>query len=441
MLKIGFILPSSDYLHDPFKGDPHTHFQILTTLENHFGNRVELLLIDLRAIKKEFAIRHVPECDLYLYSVYTLDYHEQTALVESLRQHYPRARHIAGGPHTNTFAEQCLQIFDSIILGDGEHCIVRLVEDCMNSVPRTVYKQEAHIDINVFPPPLRRYLPKSTIARKNMMTLKTKQGYNELLGTTTLFSRGCPYACAFCAMPRVKGLNQGIRYRDARLIEEEIEYLKHGYCIQGINILDEIGIPLNRKKAISTLEAIGRTGIVWRGQCRVDGISPELAKLARESGCVAMGLGVESASQRVLDIINKKIDVQRAKETIRVLKQNDIETRIYMILGLPGEPDDIVKRTEDFIQETSPDLVYLSLFTVRPGTEVYNHPEKFGIKKIDMDWGKTMHMFGRFEHETPTLTFEYERQSPWGVAPKPEKVISNYIELQTKLREQGLSSI
>ncbi|MEK6552871.1 MAG: hypothetical protein AABZ54_05425, partial [Bacteroidota bacterium] len=73
MLKIGFIFPSSEYLYDPFRGDPHTHFQILTVLEHALGSGAELSLIDLRGIKKEFAIYHIPECDIYLHSVYTLD--------------------------------------------------------------------------------------------------------------------------------------------------------------------------------------------------------------------------------------------------------------------------------------------------------------------------------------------------------------------------------
>ncbi len=118
-MRIGFIFPSSEYLHDPFRGDPHTHFQILTTLEHRLGtDRITPMLIDLRGIKKRFALNHIPECDLYLHSVYTLDYNEQVASVKGLRERYPHAKHIAGGPHVNEFQEKSLKIFDSIVLGD-----------------------------------------------------------------------------------------------------------------------------------------------------------------------------------------------------------------------------------------------------------------------------------------------------------------------------------
>lgn len=441
MVKIGFIFPTSDYLYDPFRGDPHTHFQILTVLDAYLGNKVDLSLIDLRGIKREFAKYHIQECDIYLYSLYTLDYIEQLAVVKYLRERFPKAKHIIGGPHASVFQKECLEVFDSLIIGDGEESIVKAVTDFMNNNLKQMYKQEKPVDINQYPYPLRKYLPESMIARKGLMTLKNKKEYGELLSATTIFSRGCPYECYFCAMPNMRLYSPGVRYRAPKLVEAEIEYLKRDYGIEGINILDELAVPLNLKEAIPYLEAIGRTGIIWRGQCRVDGITPKIAKLLREAGCVAMGMGVESVSQRSLDTINKKISVERAKESIRLLKENGMECRIYMIIGLPGEPEDIVKQTWSFIKETSPDMIYLSIFTVRPGTEIFNNPRRFGIKNIDNDWTKTMHMYGRYKHEVPSLTFEYAEETPWGKGTSNEVIIRNYQELQVRIKENGYGPV
>ncbi|MFH1351959.1 MAG: radical SAM protein [bacterium] len=441
MLKIGFIFPSSDYLFDPFKGDPHTHFQILTVLDANFGSKIELSLIDLRGIKKKFAVYHIPECDVYLHSVYTLDYNEQLLIVENLRGRYPAAKHIAGGPHATVFQDECLKIFDSLIIGDGEESVIKAVDDVINSNLKKIYIQKTPVDINSYPYPSRKWLPSATIAREGLMTLKNRKGFDRLLGTTVIFSRGCPYHCYFCDIPKTKEYSPGIRHRKPELIEAEIEYLKKEYGLKGISLLDEIGIPVRRDRAIPYLEAIGRTGIIWRGQCRVDGITPEIAGLAKESGCITMCMGVESISQRALDIINKKVDVHRAKDTISILKKNGIETRVYMIIGLPGEPEDIVEQTKKFIKETAPDLVYLSIFTVRPGTEVFNNPKKFGIKRIKADWDKTMHMYGRYDDEIPELTFEYEEQTPWGRGFSNESIVNNYLELQKMLKEEGLAHL
>ena len=131
-MKVGFIFPSSEYLHDPFRGDPHTHFHILTILEEHFGDELELSLIDLRGIKKEFAFLHIYECDVYLHSVYTLDYEEQKSIVEALRTRYPKAIHVAGGPHVNIYRKESLKIFDSLVIGEGETAIIQVMNDIMN---------------------------------------------------------------------------------------------------------------------------------------------------------------------------------------------------------------------------------------------------------------------------------------------------------------------
>lgn len=440
-MKIGFIFPSSEYLFDPFRGDPHTHFQILTVLEDHFGSAVDLSLIDLRGIKKEFAQYHIPECDIYLHSVYTLDYNEQLAIIGNLKGRYPNAKHIAGGPHVVAFQEESSKIFDAIIIGDGEQSILQAVQDVLDAKLKRVYKPSAVEDINRYPFPLRKYLPEATIARPGLLTLKHTAGYEKLVGTTVIFSRGCPYSCAFCAMPLSKQYSPGIRYRSPESIEREIHYLKTEYGIEGISLLDEICLPLIRQKAIDRLEALGKSDIVWRGQCRVDGITEELARLAKESGCVTMCMGVESVSQQSLDIINKKIRVERARESIGLLKRAGIETRIYMIIGLPAEPKDIVEQTWTFIQETDPDSVYLSLFTARPGTEVYNHPEKFGIKQVDCDWDKTMHMHSRYDKELPSLTFQYEEQTPWGPGLGGDEIVGNYLELQERLKANGLGPV
>lgn len=439
MLRVGFILPSSQYLANPFRGDPFTHFQILTILEDYFGGIIDANLIDLRGVERRFAFEHIQECDVYLHSVYTLDYNEQIEIIGFLRRSCPKSVHIAGGHHVNSFPKEAAKIFDSVILGEGDKSIVRAVQHVLLGKLEKIYQQAEPIDINQYPYWRRDFLPPAANVRKNLMTLKSQPGSEEILGSTVMFSRGCPYSCSFCAMAHIKSNAPGIRFRSPEHIEAEIKYLKIEYGIEGIVLKDEIALPLKKGTAIAHLEAIKRSEILWRGQCRVDGVTPELAGKMRESGCVAMGLGVESAVQRCLDLINKRTSVDKAKETIRLLKENGIEARIYLIMGLPGEPEDIVDKTWSFIEETKPDLVYLSLFTVRPGTDVFDHPEKFRIRHVGDDWDNTKHnRLGKDPNETLKLTFEYHEETPWGKSLTNDQIISNYLELRNRLIERGL---
>lgn len=436
MIKVGFIFPSSDYLYDPFRGDPHTHFQILTVIQDRMDNQVDPCLIDLRGINRKFAFYHIPECDVYLYSLYSLDYNELTSVCTYLRKRFPKAKHITGGPHSTLYQADSLQYFDSLIIGEGENIIIEALTDILNNKElKKIYHQTKPVNLNDYPIPSRKYLPTSSVARPGLMTMKNKQ-YEDLLSTTVMFSRGCPYKCVFCAIPTMKAYSPGIRYRKPSLIQSEIEYLKNSYGMEGISLLDEIGIPLGNKSAIEHLEAIGRAGIKWRGQTRVDSINQDIAKLAYESGCLTLSLGCESSSQQVLDSINKHIKVEDSKRTIRILKDAGIEVRVYLVNGLPNEPDDIIDQTKQFLDETQPDLVMMSMFTVRPGTDMFNNPKKYNIKSVSNDWSKMMNLQGRYETEDIKLSFEYNDNGF-----SHEKIISNFFELQNYITENGYNSV
>jgi radical SAM superfamily enzyme YgiQ (UPF0313 family) len=140
-------------------------------------------------------------------------------------------------------------------------------------------------------------------------------------------------------------------------------------------------------------------------------------------------------------MMDKRIKINQARKAIMTLGEEGIECRIYLIIGLPGEPEDIVDQTWKFIKETNPVSVYLSIFTVRPGTEVFTHPSRFGIKKVSMDWSKTMHMYSRYDSETPELTFEYDSVTPWGKGFSPKRIVENYLELQDRIKEAGLGPV
>ena len=85
-------------------------------------------------------------------------------------------------------------------------------------------------------------------------------------------------------------------------------------------------------------------------------------------------------------------------------------------------------------------MVYLSLFAVRPGTDVYENPERYGIKSVNKDWDNTMHLFNRFDDEMPKLTFEYKEQVPWGKGFSNERIINNFLELQSRIKDLNLNT-
>ncbi len=432
-IKIGFILPCDFHNYQPFRNQPLNALHLFTILERNFSESVELSMIDLRGVLKEHAKYYVPEQDLYLHSVATIDYPETVRIVREIKKIYPSGKHVAGGIHINIFPEQSMGVFDAVALGEGEDILLEIVKDASESNLKRIYTEEKLFDINAYPFPERKYLPKSAIVGTGLLN----GIYYDLPATNVLFSRGCPFKCDFCA--NLSRSNP--RFRSPELISKEIEYLKNEYGVKGLVIKDDNIISPNSEVSRRIFSAIRQADVKWRGNCRANHIPYEIVELAKESGCIDLAIGIESVCQNVLNNINKKLDLEKAKLFLSFLKKVDIGIRLNLIIGLPGEPKDIVRKTIDFIKEVKPSSVLLSLLTPVPGSKIYKHPELFGMKfDPNTPFDKLFSLFGRFdENEKMNMVFEYEKTTPFGESMSNEEIISNYNEIQAYLRVNKLN--
>ena len=114
-------------------------------------------------------------------------------------------------------------------------------------------------------------------------------------------SRGCVYRCAYC----VYNVPNALQVRDTNLIKEEIAYLKKDYDVAGINLRDEVAIHPNFKIFAGMMDAIGNSDIIWRGQTTSLATHDQL-RIARETGCQELSVGVETVDDQVMGVINKK---------------------------------------------------------------------------------------------------------------------------------------
>ncbi len=389
-------------------------------------------VIDLRGISRENAKYYLPEKDVYFYTLMSQEYRNVCEVKDLLCSLYPKAVHVAGGVHVNLFQEDSAKLFDSIALGEGDATVVEIVEDILKSELKPVYQMSKPVDISLYPYPDRKYIPLPAIVDTGLLG-----GENiDLPATSVLFSRGCPFRCSFCA-----NVNFGpTRFRTPELIEREIEYLKKDYNVTALALKDDNAIPTNERIAGPFLEAIGRTQVKWRGQSRANGIPEDMVKLAAESGCTDIGIGIESVWPETLKLINKKIKLEEAKRYIRALRKYGIGARLHLIFGLPGEPEDIVGRTLEFIEESEPSSVLLNLFCPLPGSDIAANPKSYGIKSVSPDWHDYRNLYARFdEEEKPHMWFEYSETTPWGKSMSNEQIIGNYSELQAILRERNLN--
>ena len=336
---INFIIPSWHYFEDPFKLQPYWELYYATILREKIDNKSVISFTDLRGKSKNNQnftniIDQIEENDFYLYWIMKSgDANEVYSIVKKLKQKFPKSKHIAGGTHVEMLKDECQKIFDSIIIGPGEENFYRAI---INGLP--VYKDSySKIPFSNTPFPDRSFLPKTSVINNQMF----KQ-YGNFDATMVYFSRGCFYKCAYC----VYNVPNTLQSKSKLSIENEISYLKKNYHVKAILLKDEIALNPNKKIFYEQMEAIGNSNITWRGQTTSIGTKEQL-KIAKQTGCVELSVGIETVDNNVMKYINKTWQSDEIiSKFINNAKEIGIKIKVCLILGLPGEPRDIVKKNK-----------------------------------------------------------------------------------------------
>jgi hypothetical protein len=196
-----------------------------------------------------------------------------------------------------------------------------------------------------------------------------------------MMSRGCTGSCTFC---QETVFFKPYRMRPAAHIAEEIEQGIKKYGIKDFSTCDSL-LNGNHKilEQVADLICERRLDIAWGGYARLDPrLTVELLGKLQKAGCKWLSFGLESGSQKVLDLMNKGISIEQAAKTIRVTFEAGIETHINLIVGFPGETESDFDMTLDFL---SRNWQFISLVNtgetlgVGPGMTLFEKPKAFGI--------------------------------------------------------------
>lgn len=430
--KVSFIVPSWHYYLDPTKHQPYWELYYATHVKKSFEN-VEI--VDMRVSKEqtlEASIDKIEKSDFYFYWIFkTGDAREIYSIVSLLKKKFPNSVHAAGGTHVDMCSDECREIFDAIILGSGEESFSQIINDKLqNNLSKVYFKNYKEKPFAETEFPDRSFLSKDLIV--NDKQFSQFGNYNS---TLVYFSRGCIFKCAYCTynVPRL------LQVKSPNKIKEEIQYLKKEYNINALLVKDEVAISPNEKISTATLNTIGEENIVWRGQT-ISLAKYSQLKLAKDSGCLELAIGVETVDNNVMKIIDKTWQNEKIiREFIDNAKKIGIKIKLCLILGLPGEPKDIVSKTIKFLEDTEPEFVSVSGFLPVPGSPIQKNYKKYGIKYIDNDWNKYGHLMHRFSDEEEIgLPFEYEEDTEWGKSFTKKEISNNIVDLQNWCRSKSM---
>ena len=182
-------------------------------------------------------------------------------------------------------------------------------------------------------------------------------------------SRGCPYSCNYCYHLFGKS---SYRFRSAQNIIDEMEILINEYDVDFIGFNDD-NMMASEKRLLEFCDLLKEKAwnITWGCHGRVTSAKLHILEKMAESGCVWIGYGIESGSQKMLDLMNKRASVEQAKQAIINTRQAGIYPNTTFIFGYPGETTETIQETIDFKKEMT--IECASFFaTPYPGTDLYS---------------------------------------------------------------------
>jgi anaerobic magnesium-protoporphyrin IX monomethyl ester cyclase len=187
-------------------------------------------------------------------------------------------------------------------------------------------------------------------------------------------SRSCPMKCTFCFHP------SGDRYRKRSIddIFKEIDYLVDTYHPKALTISDELFAP-NRARVIDFCKRIASYDIEWTVQLRVCDVDEEMLRLMHAAGCSTISYGIESADDRVLTSMAKKITRAQIDDALRMSYEIGIDIQGGLIFGDAAETPDTVATSLKWYDEHVHYGLELNMINVFPGTALYKNALVTGV--------------------------------------------------------------
>ncbi len=189
-------------------------------------------------------------------------------------------------------------------------------------------------------------------------------------------TRGCPHGCMFCSEVMRVSTGKRLRSRSAASVADEMEHLAR----QGVNIcsFQDDSFSAHRKFMQSLCEELisRKSTMPWMARVRVDELNYDLLVLMKKAGCVMLGLGVESGSERIIKAMHKQgVDrpwIELCRQIFGWTRDLGIGTNAYYVIGNPTETREEIEQTINLALELNSDSIQVHFYTPYPGSQAWD---------------------------------------------------------------------
>ncbi|MCK4462782.1 MAG: B12-binding domain-containing radical SAM protein [Candidatus Omnitrophica bacterium] len=374
-MKIILINPPSPFLISQKDFSPLGILYLASVLrENNF--EVEVLDLANKEDQLESVLKPL-EADIYGISATTPQYPLAKKILKILKKTNLNVPVVIGGAHPSSIPNKCLADgFDYVVVGEGEQAMLNIALQYQDKEPiKKIIRCPYIRNIDTIPKPAR-----------DLIDLKS-YGYDVdgHPAISLITSRGCPYDCAFCSKDVWQ---RSVRFHSPEYVVDELNEIINDFGFTHFLFLDD-SLALNKKRLVRICDLIEPLNIKWRCYMRTNGITKEILKRMKQAGCSEIGFGIESGSQRILDIVNKKTKVKENLKVVKYCKEIGITTNVFIMIGLPQETHKTVEETKNWMEKAKPDKFGFNIFAPYVGTRIYNHPEEYDITLSEMPDGES----------------------------------------------------
>ena len=287
-----------------------------------------------------FAASHLPDAfDIFGLSSICSSYPLTLRLAEEIRRRNPRAKIILGGPQASVVDVATLRAFpciDVIVRGEADDTLPSLLplfernDPGWQSIHGITFRRENEVIRNPNAPVVENLDRLPLPAFDLDLRIRDRGGIHLEIG------RGCPFACTFCSTNDF--FRRNFRLKSPSTMIDDITSIKKQYGLNYFSLVHDM-YTIDRKKVVAFCEAILASGekFTWGCSARTDCIDDDLLELMASAGCTGIFFGIETGSQRLQHVINKKLDLAEAWQRIDAADRHGIKTTVALIAGFPEE--------------------------------------------------------------------------------------------------------
>ena len=160
---------------------------------------------------------------------------------------------------------------------------------------------------------------------------------------------------------------------------------------------------------------------------RLDTLTEPLLHDLKRAGCYSMLVGIESGSQRILDLMKKSLTLELVRERVKLIKKVGLTVHAFFIIGFPGETEADILTTIRFARSLPLDGALFSSFLPLPGSEITRQLIECGDLAADFHWGN--------------LFYSRVTYTPKGITPQKLKSLQRKATLSFYLQPRVLLAI